>query len=363
MWKRLDRYFYTELTIPFSITLIFLTFILLLHQLLRIMDLYLLKGGTLLLLGKIFLLILPAFLLVTLPAATLIASLVTFSRFSSDGEITALKSAGISLYRIIRPLFVFSLVITLITLFISLKTTPWAGTSFKDMALNLLTENVSIIIEEGTFSDLSNQIMIYVEKIDNKTHLQGILISDLRKPKEEILIVAKEGSFKKTHSNRSVIFQLHQGTIHHRNPNPNNYERILFDYYNLTIPIHPSSNSPSTKPPSLNEIKTMLDLSKGEDIRALRYLQEYHRNFSFPFACLIFGLMGAPLGIGFKKSNRLAGFIFGILVLLIYYSLGVLGDILVTRQTIPPWLGAWLPNFIAILFTLWLIGKHSKRIG
>ncbi len=327
------------------------------------MEIFLSRGADFFLLVKIFFLILPSFLIITLPISTLIASLVTFSRFTSDGELTALKAAGISLFRIIRPLFVFSLLITLLTYLLSFQTTPWSGTSFKDMALNLLKAKTTIGLQEGIFNDLSNDLMIYVDQIDDNNRLKGVFISDLRSAEDPILIAAQEGFRLSTQSPSIIAFRLVQGTVHHQNQEPNTYERIMFSTYDLKFDLGESLNSSPGGQPPLDEINKMLAESNGQDVHALRYLQEYHRNFSFPFACFIFGIFGAPLGIGFKRSGRLGGFVIGILVVILYYSLGVFGDILVTAQLSPPWFGAWLPNILAGFLLPFVIWKFSKRIG
>jgi lipopolysaccharide export system permease protein len=364
MWTRLDRYFYKELSGPFGITLAFLTSLLLINQLLRLMELFLNSGAGLLLLGKIFLLILPSFLLVTMPIASLISTLVTFSRLTADGELTALTSAGIGLIRMIRPLFLFSLVVSFLTYLLSILTTPWSGTSFKDMALNLLKTQTTVNIEEGVFNDLSDKLMIYVNQIESQDQLKGVFISDLRNPKEPILIVASEGMLLNTLSPEIIGLRLLQGTIHQRDQDSQGYERmIMFASYDLKIELDSSFASPPIQQPSLKEIQTMLADSNGNDVKALRYLQEYHKNFAFPFACLIFGLLGAPLGIGFQKSGRLGGFVIGILVVLFYYSVSVMGDILVAARYLSPWLGAWFPNILSIVVTVLIIWRFAKRIG
>jgi len=363
MWKRLDRYLYQELLPPFLINLTFLSALLLIHQLLRLMEPFLTRGASFLLLGKIFLFLLPAFLIITMPVSMLITAMVTFSRITADGELIALKSAGISLYRIIRPLLVFSIIIMVLTYLISFYATPWSGTSFKDMALNMLKANATIGLEERTFNDLSNELMIYVDEIESDTHLKGVFISDLSKSEGPILIIAKEGYLLPSPSHNLIAFRLIKGTLHRKTQNPKSYERIGFETYELNFELDPSLDSSSKKQPSLKEIEKMLAESKGQDVQALRYLQEYHRNFSLPFACLVFGILGAPLGIGFKKSGRLGGFFIGVLVVILYYSIGVFGDILVASKFSPPWFGAWLPNILATLIAPWVIWKFSKRIG
>src|SRR3990167_5836279 len=123
--KIIDRYILKELAAPFLLGIFILTFLILTHQLLRMMELVIDKGVGLLSVGQIFLLLLPSFFLVTIPTATLLASVMTFNRLSSDNEIIALKSAGVGFYSLMRPVFLFATVAALLTLYMAMIAQPW----------------------------------------------------------------------------------------------------------------------------------------------------------------------------------------------------------------------------------------------
>jgi lipopolysaccharide export system permease protein len=80
---------------------------------------------------------------------------------------------------------------------------------------------------------------------------------------------------------------------------------------------------------------------------------EYYKDLAFPTASLIFCVLGVPVGIVSKRSGRVGGFAVGVLIVVIYYVLNVACEFLVTTLVIPPLAGAWGPNAIFVLVTLW----------
>ena len=104
-----------------------------------------------------------------------------------------------------------------------------------------------------------------------------------------------------------------------------------------------------------------LNQSGWRDPAALRRLIEYYKDLAFPTASLIFCILGVPVGIVSKRSGRIGGFAVGVLVVIIYYMLNVACEFLVTTMVIPPFAGAWGPNAVFILITLWWFYVVSRQ--
>ena len=104
-----------------------------------------------------------------------------------------------------------------------------------------------------------------------------------------------------------------------------------------------------------------LDQSAWRDPAALRRLIEYYKDLAFPTASLIFCILGVPVGIVSKRSGRIGGFAVGVVIVIIYYVLNVACEFLVTTMVIPPFAGAWVPNGVFILITLWWFYTVSRQ--
>jgi lipopolysaccharide export system permease protein len=82
---------------------------------------------------------------------------------------------------------------------------------------------------------------------------------------------------------------------------------------------------------------------------------------AFPVSTFVLGLLGVPVGIVSKRSGRAGGFAIGVLVVIGFYMLNVLGEFLVTTGGAPPVVGAWLPNVLLALVTAWMFNQARKQ--
>lgn len=362
MTKIIDRYIFRELLTPFYLSLILFTFIFLTNQVLRLMELLINKGVEISTIFKILIYITPSFMVITLPMAALISSITAFNRLTQDREIMAMRASGISPYRAFIPVGIFSLVIYLLTLALSLYAQPWSGRSLKNLAFNILKKEIAIGIEEGRFNDLAKNMVIYIDKMPEAQSMQGIFISDMRDPNSPSLIVAREGEIIVERASSRIEFILKDGSIHRRGQNSSIYQRAVFSTYRFKFDLTEElKRGKGIVRPSIDEIRMRVANSKETDTKYLRLLEEYYKNLSFPIAAVIFGFLGVPLGIYSRYSGKLGGFAIGIVMILLYYILSVIGDFLVSRRGLPPLAGAWLPNAIFIMLTIYLAAKTGKE--
>src|SRR5207245_2623197 len=82
----------------------------------------------------------------------LIASISAFSRLSSDRELTAMHATGVSAWRLLPSVFLFSFAVFLMTLTLAQFAQPWTGQSLKKMALGMLRDQLSLALDEGVFN-------------------------------------------------------------------------------------------------------------------------------------------------------------------------------------------------------------------
>jgi lipopolysaccharide export system permease protein len=363
MLKILDRYVIKELLVPFFLGIFILTFLILVQQLLRLMELIIEKGVDIFSVGQIFLYVLPSFFLVTIPMAVMLASVMTFNRLSSDNEIIALKSAGIGFYRLMRPTVIFAFLAFILTLFMGILAQPWSSGSFKSLSINILKERASIGLEEGKFNGTFSNMIFYVESMPSFTELEGIFIYDLRDAEIPVTIVAKKGRLTNHSANQTIELKLIDGQLHRKSKNIEDYQRMTFATYDLKFDFSSFVQSPgsSLENPSYSEIKKQVDASQGKDIKALRLLSDFYKNFSFSLASFLFAIVGVPLGILSGRMGRLGGFAVGVGIITLYYLLNTLGDYLISLRMVPPVIAAGLPHIALIPFCIYLLIVSSSE--
>jgi lipopolysaccharide export system permease protein len=90
-------------------------------------------------------------------------------------------------------------------------------------------------------------------------------------------------------------------------------------------------------------------------------LVELHKRFSIPFACLIFGLIGTPLGIQSRRAGKSGGYAISVVLLLIYYIFITAGENLGDTGRLPVLLAVWTPNLLLGGVGLWLLTRVARR--
>jgi lipopolysaccharide export system permease protein len=356
----LDRYIFRELLSPFLISLGALCFVMLTKELLRLVELLVSKGVSLLAVMKVFAHLLPSFLVLTLPIAGIIASITAFGRLSFDKELVAMRAAGLSLVRLAHPVFLFSLLVFGLTLVLAQWGQPWSNVNLKKVALNLLRDELILELERGVFNETVPKMVIYVPHAAPGEESKGIFVADNRNADDPRVIVAQHYFVMTDPKTSQVALQLVDGVIHSQPENVELYQKVAFSTYDLKLTFHENLYGAEERS-SLESIMAKLEQSNWKDQGALRRLMEHYKDLAFPTASLVFCILGVPIGIVSKRSGRMGGFAVGVLVVVVYYVLNVACEFLVTTLMIHPFAGAWLPNAIFLVATvIWFVNMNRR---
>ncbi len=363
MLKHLDRYILKELLGPFFLGIFILLFILIMQQILKLMELVIDKGIDLVDVGGLFLQLLPSFFLVTFPMAVMMATVTTFNRLSADNEIIALHAVGVNAARLMRPVVLFAVIISLLTLWMG----SMAGSSkeaFKSLAVKLLLKQASAGLEAGQFNGIFSNMMVYVDTVSSQSELTGVFIFDQRNAEAPTVIVAKTGFLLSDEETETISLHLENGALHQNIRENDRYQKMDFARYDLKIDFSALTQKNKSAPSlSYAEIKQRLADAKEPDLEALRLLSDYYRRFLFSLASFIFCIIGVPLGIISGRITRVGGFVAGIVIILIYYMLMSFGDYLLSSQMAPPLFAAALPILVLSPLCIYLLKKVANNVS
>ena len=365
--KIIDRYILKELFYLFFLSIFIFTIVLMLNKVLQLTELVVNKGVSLATVAKLILFLLPTFLIIIIPISILVASIMTFSRLSTDSELVVLKSSGISLYRLLRPVIILSVAAYLFANFLTIKAQPWGTQSFKNLMFQIVQSKAAINIKERIFNDYFDGLVIYVEEapMSSKT-MKGVFIADSRKADAPQTIIAKEGTLLTDSKSLKVVLRLKDGAIHTLEKKRDSYRLIHFATYDLALDIQKRLSGRKDKEKSPKEM-TISDLRNK--IQALKEgtkkyniaMVEYYKKFSLPFACLILGFVGSPLGIVNRRSGRSGGVSISMVVVFFYYILLTMGEGLGDEGKIHPFIAMWFPNLLLSLTGVYLVVKTAKE--
>ena len=327
---------------------------------LRLVDLVVSRGISLYSLGKIILNLLPSFLVLTLPIACLIASISAFNRLSFDQELTAIRAAGMGFWRILAPVVVFSGCVFGLTMVLSQWGQPWSNVSLKTLALSVIEDELTLALDSGVFNEPLPGLMVYVPDPHQAEGPSGIFISDRRNPQQALIVVATNYRMLKQNDQHQLGIRLFEGVIHQIPEDPKSFHRVTFQTYDFWLPPPNRSLQDKTERKTYEELIQHLDETDWKASGHLRRLMEFYKDLAFPVATFIFGVLGVPVGIVSKRSGKAGGFAIGVLIIIGFYLLNVLGEFLVTSLVLTPFWGAWLPNVILVGLTIWLLFRARR---
>jgi lipopolysaccharide export system permease protein len=320
MGPTLRRYFLREVTVPFLFGIGVFTFILLVARMLKLVELVVNRGVPVVEIGKLFAYILPTFLEVTVPMALLLAVLLAVGRLSADSEIVALRTSGISLYQMMVPITIFTLAVYGLNMFLAIYARPWGNTHLKAGLYEIAKTRASAGLRERVFNDDFAGLVIYVEHIQPPgDQLGGVLIADSRDPNQRNTVLAKRGFIVSNEETRTVTLRLLDGNIHTFMPGERSYHKTDFSVYDVTLNLAAalakfSQREKEPEEMTIPELRAAIAARQGAGKTARGELVELHRKFSVPFACLVFGLVGIPLGIRPARAVRSRGFSVSLIV-------------------------------------------------
>ena len=166
-----------------------------LAQSLRLVDLIVNRGLSVEMFLYLALLILPRFLDVVLPIGAFIAVLFVFNRLMSESELVVMRAAGVGPLALAKPVFVLAGIAFLILLSFSAYFLPAGNRAFKDLQFEIRNRFVSALLQEGTFTTVSDKLTIYIDGRDARGQVTGLLINDDRNPQQPVTLMAERGAF------------------------------------------------------------------------------------------------------------------------------------------------------------------------
>jgi lipopolysaccharide export system permease protein len=359
------------MTASFALGLGIFTFVLLMDQMMRLMDLIINKGVPVGVVLRLILYILPFSLTVTIPMSVLLAVLATYGRVSSEGEAIILKASGLSLYRLMAPGVLFGIVATLATLWISILVQPNSTRAFKTLTYQLYHTQALTALEEGIFNTEYPGLAIYVDRLEKRDGtLQGILVIDRRSQTDQHVVIAEEGKLlnKNGEAETPVGLQLSKGNLHSSSSDvPGRFRNLAFETYDLQILTGGAiaetvERVRRGKEMNLEELQAEIARLNKDGVRAWPLLVELHKKFALPVACFILSAIGAPLAIRIKKAGRGVSLAVSVAFAVFYYILLATGESLGSRGVIEPALGVWFPNLILGVIAISLVLAEGREV-
>ena len=365
--KTIDKYIFRELLKIFVLTVGTLTAVLYLDKFLFIAENIVSRGVSFLDVFLIMIYISPAYLALTVPIAVLVASAATFNQFSASNEWIAMKSCHLSFFRGMKPVLMFSVFAYLIAVFIMLYALPWGNFAYKQKIYEIIRNRADINIKPNIFNYDFKDLVIYAKGRDKQFRFMNILISDSTKSDSVKIITANQASILPNIETLKVRLELTNGTIHELGNRQNEYQTINFDTYELNLSLPDTIHIEKDALIGHRELSIRLLLKQIKDFEkkglpTSSAKVELSKKFAIPFTCLLFGLIGPPLGIFSSRGGKSGSFATSVAVILLYYSGLIFVQNMGKSGEMEPYSSVWVPNIILLFFVIYTSYKMQKNL-
>jgi lipopolysaccharide export system permease protein len=366
-------------------------------------------------------------IVLVVPMSVLIATIMAFGNMSQNNEIAIMKATGVSLYKMMIPPLLGSILIAWGLVYFNNNIYPDSNHAARLLLEDIARKKPTLSLAPGVFSKDIPNYSILTREIDQLTNeLKHVTIYDYSNPPKINIVTAQKGKIYFSKDQKKLIMDLESGEIHETsNINKSEYRRLRFDRHKIAMPADeftfeqsapggqrgdrelgaqamfiivdsltnlsklelkdfnnklirmiskPKSEVIEANPTnvsvkieqqirfdesSIKSISSRLDYLRKEKNR---YWVEIHKKYALPFACLVFVLIGAPLGTmsrkgGFGMAAGLSLFFF-----LIYWVFLIGGEKLADRGLLSPFVGIWGANIFLGFIGVLLMIKSAKEM-
>jgi len=401
--KILSRYILREHAGPFVLSVMVITFIMLLDRVLDLLNLIITKHLDLWTTTQVFVLSLPFMLALAIPMSVLVATIMAFGRLASDNEITAFKASGINIYSMMKPVVIAAILVSLFMIYFNDHILPESNYTLKNLLIKISARRPTSELKPGLFTELKDYNFYYHDKSEETGTYNDIVIYDKSNGKYPRTITAEYGYIELYNGGNSLDATLYNGLIHEiSKDDPQDYTTMVFKQYKIMIPdlgigvseahlaqrgdremsssdmkkhiddldvqrqekikdkekyekqlLALKENPEEGNKQEIDKLKHLINI-RNQRIYSLsremsKYQVEVDKKYSIAFACLVFILIGAPIGMMTRTNSVGMGFVVSSLVFVVYYVSLFAGEELADKMIISPFIGMWISN---ILFTI-----------
>jgi lipopolysaccharide export system permease protein len=397
----LFRYIISETLFAFLVSFLFFFFIFFVNQILLMAQEILAKRVPV---GQVVLLIfysLPGVIAMAAPFASLVGTLMTVGRLSSDNEILVMLSSGLPYRNIFIPAIIVGICISLLSFFANDVLLPAGQVQFTRLYRQILVSTPALELEANSVKRFKDTVVITGNVFGNS--IDDVLILDKTSDGERRVIMAKRAELRDAgkeglsldldnafiQSSKEIARQDYDyassGFLRYWVPQEDmiqaissvspremssldvwreiqrmrgELEKRLDERYSRVLSQIMPLESALRKGPArgewnrresltanlAQELRIIADYKK--DWSLLSYRLEFHKKFSIPFGALAFVFLAVPLGFFAKKSGQTLGFMVGLLIAVVYWALLFVGQTMGLRLGYSPFWSMWFPNIL-----------------
>jgi LPS export ABC transporter permease LptG/LPS export ABC transporter permease LptF len=366
--RLLGRYVFREILTSSLLGTLLATFVVFLQQVDRLFEVLVATNPGPKTILTLFALTVPPVLPLTIPFGVLVGILIGLGRMASDGEIVAMRAAGVSSRKVIAPVLLFAVLGSVLAGFASLKLTPYSYQRSTQILSELDKTQLSADIKPRLFDENFPNTLLYVGDVrpGNPAVWNTVFIADLTPPEERkkgigakadgpMITVARTAIAVSDPKDNRIQLDMRDYSTHEMGK-----DGVTHDEWAGSKTMALDARPPQQRTLAARSMTTSQLLHyRGPDWINVRV--ELHRRFALPFACIALALIGIPIGISTRKGGKSAGYVNAIFLAFFGYYLSSVSLIGVAQQRkLPIPVAAWLPDVVFFLAGILFLTRMER---
>lgn len=402
--KTIDRYILKQLISVTFLGVLSLTMLLLLGQLFKELHTLLVESGAPPSIVVDFILqVIPFSLTFSVPWGFLTAVLLVYGRLAADNELTSMRMAGLSLWRLSMPAIGMGIALSGLCYYINIEVAPKGKNAMSDLVMKAAMNNPRNLLNSSQSVTKLDKVQLYIEHREGD-ELKGLHVYPIVKGADmasnfdaihaesatigefDLKTRLLELTLKNARIERSggpltdmpaigvMPLRVHIPIRDQRKLKPNRFTNseisYVLNHIETTLQLdmktleryeHNAATSPAFPCAEQLWAEVRKDVNYYEAMRSKKNLLAFQtegvQRASFACACIVFSLIGVPLAITARRKDTSTGFAMGILVAAVYFVALVFCELSRKSSGITPYIVLWLPNVLCAAFAIW---QHQK---
>ena len=326
---------------------------------------------------QILILKLPGFLVLSFPMSMLLSTLLAYGKLSSNSELLALKSLGITNKRIVLPAIILSIIMTIITFTFNDSIVPISNRISESTLRSSLGKTISseqgkhiMFSRYGSQYDPSNNKVsksqenlthIFYAKYFRNNMMEQVTLLDFSQIGYEQILKAEKAKYNQLEN----LWDFYDGRLMVIKKNG---ETSTVNFSTYQFPLGEGPQELAKIPSDANDMTVSQAINaealykKAGNIKESRRMRvRIQEKFTLPIACLVFGLIGSSFGIrANSRSSKSQGFGLSVLMIFFYYVISFFSSSLGVKGILNPVLAAWLPVFLSIWIGIYFLARAGR---
>jgi len=443
--NRLDRYILAEHLGPFLFALVVITLVLIVDFVPDVVSMVVSKGLAAAVIIQVFVLNLAWMLALSVPMAVLSGTLMAFGRLASDSEILAAKASGVSLFRMIAPVFTLSILVAGGLVLFNNEVLPDANHQARLLMSDIRRKRPTLDLKPNVLEDRIPGYHLLIKDLDPRSsEIADVTIFERKGRESPRTVVAKTGDMSFSADGATLILKLRDGEIHESDPaDPSRYRRTAFeeqtfylggvsDEWTRTdseyrtdreksaaqmladVAVWETAKRPHLRainqacstlvsayfirvPDSVNArfglpvegasflranseeeafqrarerieridgvVEREYSSIRNQDRLIDQYRIEIHKKYAIPVACLVFVLIGGPLGVRARRGGIGVGMGVSLGLFLVYWAFLIGGEDLADRGIVSPVWAMWSADILIGAIGIVLLWSVTNEIA